>query len=72
MDVFEAGLFRQSSDGFVMRIPSFWIIGKSRHYLASEAQKNEIVARIKRGRRRDGSRRGPLFHIPAIAIDGLP
>jgi hypothetical protein len=68
MDVFEAGLFRQSSDGFVMRIPSFWIIGKSRHYLASEAQKNEIVARIKRGRRRDG----PLVHIPAIAVDGLP
>ncbi len=52
MDVFEAGVFRQSSDGFVMRVPSFWIIGKSRHYLANEAQKNEIVARIKRGRKR--------------------
>ena len=28
------------------------MIGKSRHYLVSEAQKDEIVARVKRGRKR--------------------
>jgi hypothetical protein len=52
IDTFEASTFRQTSNGFIMRVPNFWMIGKSRHYLASEAQKNEIVARVKRGRRR--------------------
>jgi hypothetical protein len=52
IDVFEASAFRQTSDGFVIRVPGLWMIGKSRHYLASETQKNEIVARVKRGRRR--------------------
>jgi hypothetical protein len=52
IDVFEASAFRKTSDGFIIRAPGFWPIGKPRHYLASEAQKNEIVARVKRGRRR--------------------
>jgi hypothetical protein len=52
IDVFEASAFRPTSDGFIFRAPGFWPIGKSRHYLASETQKNEIVARVKRGRRR--------------------
>jgi hypothetical protein len=52
IDVFEASAFRQTSDGFIIRVPSFWLIGKSRHYLANETQKNEIVARVKRARRR--------------------
>ena len=52
IDIFEASAFRQTSNGFIIRVPSFWVIGKSRHYLASEAQKNEIVARVKRGRKR--------------------
>jgi hypothetical protein len=51
IDIFEASAFRQTSGGFIFRVPSFWMIGKSRHYLASEAQKNEIVARVRRGRR---------------------
>jgi hypothetical protein len=51
IDIFEASAFRQTSSGFIFRVPSFWMIGKSRHYLASEAQKNEIVSRVKRGRR---------------------
>ena len=52
IDIFEATAFRKTSSGFILRVPSFWLIGKSRHYLASEAQKNEIVARVKRGRKR--------------------
>jgi hypothetical protein len=52
IDVFEASAFRQTSNGFIIRVPSFWMIGKSRHYLASETQKNEIVARVKRARQR--------------------
>ncbi len=52
IDIFEASAFRQTSNGFIIRVPSLWVIGKSRHYLASEAQKNEIVARVKRGRKR--------------------
>jgi hypothetical protein len=52
IDVFEASAFRQTPDGFIIRVPAFWLIGKSRHYLASETQKNEIVAQVKRGRRR--------------------
>ena len=52
IDIFEASAFQQTSNGFILRVPNFWMIGKSRHYLASEAQKNEIVARVKRGRRR--------------------
>jgi hypothetical protein len=51
-DVFEASAFRQSGDGYILRVPNFWMIGKARYYLASEAQKNEIVARVKAGRRR--------------------
>jgi hypothetical protein len=52
IDIFEASAFRQTSNGFILRVPGFWLIGKSRHYLVSEAQKNEIVARVKRGRKR--------------------
>lgn len=52
IDIFEASAFRQTSNGFILRVPRFWLIGKSRHYLVSEAQKNEIVARVKRGRKR--------------------
>ena len=52
IDIFEASAFRQTSNGFIIRVPSLWVIGKSRHYMASEAQKNEIVARVKRGRKR--------------------
>jgi hypothetical protein len=52
IDIFEASAFRKTSSGFVLRVPNFWMIGKSRHYLASEEQKNEIVARVKRGRKR--------------------
>ena len=52
IDIFEASAFRQTSNGFILRVPGFWLIGKPRHYLVSEAQKNEIVARVKRGRKR--------------------
>jgi hypothetical protein len=52
IDIFEASAFRQTSSGIILRVPGFWLIGKSRHYLVSEAQKNEIVARVKRGRKR--------------------
>jgi hypothetical protein len=52
IDIFEASAFRQTSNGFILRVPGFWLIGKSRHYLVSEAQKDEIVARVKRGRKR--------------------
>jgi hypothetical protein len=52
IDIFEASAFRQTSNGFILRVPAFWLIGKSRHYLVSEAQKDEIVARVKRGRKR--------------------
>jgi hypothetical protein len=52
IDVFEASTFRPTADGFIFRAPGFWPFGKSQHYLASETQKNEIVARVKRGRRR--------------------
>jgi hypothetical protein len=51
IDIFEASAFRPTSNGYVLRVPNFWMFGKSRHYLASEAQKNEIVARVKRARR---------------------
>ena len=52
VDVFEATSFKRVDNGFVFRAPNPWMFGRARNYLVNETQKNEIVARVKRSRRR--------------------
>jgi hypothetical protein len=52
VETFEASTFRPVEDGFVFRTPNPWLFGRARHYRASEAQKNEIIALVRRARKR--------------------
>src|SRR6202040_113302 len=43
----EALVFKKVAGGYVYRAPNPWLFGKGRHYLVSEAQKEEIAEILK-------------------------
>jgi len=41
-------MFKEAPGGFVCQVPNEWLIGRSRHYFVTEAQKDELIAQSPR------------------------
>jgi hypothetical protein len=52
-ELIEATMFKAVADGLLFRVPAVWPFGRTRHYLATEAQKSAIVERVTRSGKRN-------------------
>lgn len=51
-ELVEATMFKRVGDRYLLRAPGFWPFRPARHYLVDQAQKDAILARLKRHRTR--------------------